>query len=33
MDNEYYIKNVDKYGDERIEQGLWESLPPPIMKG
>jgi len=24
---------VDKNGDERIEQGLWESLPPPIMKG
>ena len=27
------IKNVDKNGDGRIEQGLWESPPPPIMKG
>ena len=28
-----YKKNGDKNGDGRIEQGLWEFLPPPIMKG
>jgi hypothetical protein len=26
-------KGADKNGDGRIEQGLWESPPPPIMKG
>jgi hypothetical protein len=33
VDVKYYIKNVDKNGDGRIEQGLWESPPPPITKG
>jgi len=33
VDVKYYIKNVVKNGDGRIEQGLWKSLPPPIIKG
>ena len=33
IDVKYYKKGTDKNSDERIEQGLWESLPPLIMKG